>query len=99
MQITSGYTFKLFSSLKWCEIKCAYGTGGVSKKRFNPESSIRRNILFTGTVKVKHKLPYYTFIHRVKKSYTKPRIFENMGFDMKYDLTYNNFLGKKVSVW
>lgn len=34
-------------------------------KTFNSESSVRRNILFTGTVKVKHKLPYRTFIHRV----------------------------------
>ena len=67
-------------------------------EKLNAESAVRRNILFTGTVKVKHKLPYHTFIHRVWKSYTKTKIFENMGFDMKYDLTYNNLLEKGLGL-
>lgn len=29
----------------------------------------------------------------------KTKVFENMGFDMKHDLTYNKFLGGKVLVW
>lgn len=69
-----------------------------SGKTINSGSSVRRNILFTGTVKVKHKLPYDTFIHRVWKSYTKTKIFENMGFDMKYD-PHIIISWKKVSVW
>ena len=48
--------------------------------------------------KREHKLPYCTFIHKVWKSYTKTKVLENMGFDMKYDLTYNHFLEKGLGL-
>lgn len=35
----------------------------------------------------------------LKILYKNRRIFENMGFGMKYDLTYIHFLEKKVLVW
>lgn len=68
-----------------------YATNVITRRTQTEE----RNILFTSTVKVKHKLPYHTFIYRVWKSYTKTKIFENMGFDMKHDLTYNHFIEKR----
>lgn len=47
-------------------------------------SNKKKPNLFTD--KTQHELPYHTFIHKVRKSYTKPRTLENMGFYMKYDI-------------